>query len=240
MTQTFQEFIHLISWIAFSKIVGCMYFKSSNNAHEVEVLHRQLDTLNYHWRVITVVHWSYVDELLDFVFWGEQRWQTLTSTSRYKQKQYQQEKLHFLSRTHTHTQQQTEAVYHIGPNFSSASMRSASTTASHRPLTWTTGLGEMWWESSPLSWNTPGCSRCRVRTSLHPVTFLKPERKWFYIWHVRKLAQLSRALKQLHWRWIRKWKCLGSWTASMSWLCFSYLVSRFVTQYFPLIRLSPG
>lgn len=125
-----------------------------------------------------------------------------------------------LSHTHsrTHTQEQTEAVYHIGPNFSSASMRSASTTASHRPLTWTTGLGEMWWESSPLSWNTAGCSRCRVRTSSHPVTFLKPERKRFYIGHVWKLAQLSWALKQLHWGWIRKWKCLGSWTASMSWL----------------------
>lgn len=71
----------------------------------------------------------------------------------------------------THTAKQTQAVYHMGPNFSRASMRSASTTASHRPLTWTTGLGEMRWESSPLSWNTPGCSSCRVRTSPHPVTF---------------------------------------------------------------------
>lgn len=106
-------------------------------------------------------------------------------------------------------------------------MRSASTTASHRPLTWTTGLGEMRWESSPLSWNTPGCSSCRVRTSPHPVTFLEPERKCLNILHLCKLDV------QRHWGWIRKWECLGSWTASMPWLVFSYLVSRFMTQNFP-------
>lgn len=42
----------------------------------------------------------------------------------------------------------------MGPNFSRASIRSASTTASQRPRTCTTGLGEIRWESPSLSCNT--------------------------------------------------------------------------------------
>lgn len=41
--------------------------------------------------------------------------------------------------------------YQILPNLSSASTRSASTTASHSPRTWTTGDGGMRWLSSTLS-----------------------------------------------------------------------------------------
>lgn len=59
-----------------------------------------------------------------------------------------------ISLFHSHTHTQWSLSHHMGPNFSRASIRSASTTASHRPLTWTTGLGEIRWESSPLSCNT--------------------------------------------------------------------------------------
>lgn len=51
----------------------------------------------------------------------------------------------------THGQTQS---HHMGPNFSRASIRSASTTASQRPRTCTTGLGEIRWESPSLSCNT--------------------------------------------------------------------------------------
>lgn len=46
--------------------------------------------------------------------------------------------------------------HHMVPNFSRASIRSASTTASQRPRTCTTGLGEIRWDSPSLSCNTPG------------------------------------------------------------------------------------
>lgn len=61
---------------------------------------------------------------------------------------------------------ETEQSHHMGPNFSRASIRSASTTASHRPRTWTTGLGEMQWESSTLSCNTHTVSMSHTLTAV--------------------------------------------------------------------------
>lgn len=119
-------------------------------------------------------------------------------------------------------------------------MRSASTTASHRPLTWTTGLGEMRWESSPLSWNTQQVdSSCRVRTSPFPVTFLKinqlKEKMVLQLTCLKSSTSVKAAARQLD-QEVKMSRFLNCYSvAPASCILFPELTDEgkgFVTEYF--------